>query len=275
MDAQAAQADEYTRYLEQEIARFRALKNDAFHERNQLVALISKIYPAKLGKDESGQSILENVVYIDLPTGQASWHITKDEIDLFAHLSKAGDDQSIWDGHTKQEKIERVNTVSAETPLPQIFKKGSHAIPKKLLEQARKSADISFCVTHSDDLFEKPDLLPLDTENFPISEAGILIRSNPCVEPHKDCYVGHGDSPVTQKSLFWLLDNPSGKPIHLQVGSESIRLNTGDYVILNDAVMHCVVASNVWRGVAWQMCHPDHDIKKKLRSLKQNQGTEQ
>lgn len=263
MACDAQTHDSYTEHLEQEVKRLRELKNQAFDERNQLVALLSKLYPSALSKDFSGAYSLEDAVYIQLPTGQVSWHLTPSQLPLFEHLHT---EEMAWDGHSHEEKWQRVHSVSVNKPLKHITKVGTHPIPKDLLAQAKKSADISFCVTHTKDLFVPEGLLPLDKENFPTSEPGILIRGAPTIDPHQDEYVGHGNMPTVQQSLFWVLDNPSQRPIRLQVGNECANLKAGDYAIFDDSVMHCVVASHVWRGVAWQMCQPQDDIRTQLRS---------
>lgn len=80
--------------------------NDAYRERAQLVALLAAIYPSTWGIDPDWTDW--HVVYVQLPTGQASWHISPADRDLFAHvLGPAGD----WDGHTTEEKYERIRAL--------------------------------------------------------------------------------------------------------------------------------------------------------------------
>ncbi len=46
-----------------------------------------------------------NVLFIDLPTGQVSWHLHRDELVNFPGVGPyAGE----WDGHTTEEKYERI-----------------------------------------------------------------------------------------------------------------------------------------------------------------------
>ena len=81
--------------------------NNAYTERNRLVALLASIYPSGMkattipGWDEEWH----NCVYFDLPTGQASWHVHINDVHLFQHI---GVYESEWDGHTTEEKYERV-----------------------------------------------------------------------------------------------------------------------------------------------------------------------
>lgn len=95
-------------------------KNQAYKERNALVALLSKMFPSALGKhdetDELWDDAWRNIVFIDLPDGQCSWHIHDTELPNFAHLiPPPGVAFPInWDGHTTEEKYERVAAATAE-----------------------------------------------------------------------------------------------------------------------------------------------------------------
>lgn len=86
------------------------VKNNAYRERNQCIAALSKIYPSGLRRDESDDRtyVLKDCVYIDLPSGQASWHILPSELHLFAHL---GEYAAPYDGHSTAEKYERLNNL--------------------------------------------------------------------------------------------------------------------------------------------------------------------
>lgn len=88
-------------------------KDLAYRERNQLVATLSKLYPSCLGRhDENdvnwGKDWM-NIVYIQLPTGQVSWHIKDTEMEFFAHLEQ--DLKIKWDGHTTEQKYKRLNNL--------------------------------------------------------------------------------------------------------------------------------------------------------------------
>lgn len=79
--------------------------NRAYWERNQLVAYLSKCYPIYLGIDPDEPDW--PVVYIETPAGQLSWHVNKGEAAFyFDHLRK--DIAMQWDGHTSEEKYERL-----------------------------------------------------------------------------------------------------------------------------------------------------------------------
>lgn len=83
-----------------------AEKRRIYEERSRLIALISKMFPnSSIEKDDNRDDEFSNVVYIELPTGQVSWHIRESEKDLFKHLERKG---TKWDGHSTQEKYERI-----------------------------------------------------------------------------------------------------------------------------------------------------------------------
>ncbi len=100
--------------VDNKIEHLEAMKNGAYAERNQLVALLSKVFPASIEqhKDVEGEEWEDdwrNLIIIDLPTGQCSWHIHDSELPLFQHLLPGGRE---WDGHTNEEKYKRVRSYS-------------------------------------------------------------------------------------------------------------------------------------------------------------------
>jgi hypothetical protein len=86
----------------------------AYRERNQLVALLAALFPAGIAKTriEGWDPEWENCVFIELPTGQVSWHYHDREADLFAHLPAY---TKPWDGHTTAEKYARVRRLTRST----------------------------------------------------------------------------------------------------------------------------------------------------------------
>ena len=84
-----------------------------YTERNRLVAVLASIYPSSLERhseeDESWEDDWRWIVFIDLPTGQVSWHIHDSELYLFNHLDRF--QGRIWDGHTTEEKYKRCEDV--------------------------------------------------------------------------------------------------------------------------------------------------------------------
>lgn len=89
----------------------RGAKDRAYGERNRVIALACRM-ALRLGlsagvcedPDEDDPE-WKNVAFIELPTGQVSWHIPKSEMRLFRFL---GRHDRAWDGHDNDEKYRRV-----------------------------------------------------------------------------------------------------------------------------------------------------------------------
>lgn len=116
MEIVASQASmetpEQAAYLN-EIAKLTIQKNQAYTERNKLVCLLSKVFPSSiqdhiLKEGEPWDEDWRKVIYIELPTGQCSWHIHRSEEPMFAHL---GDMGFTYDGHSTPEKYQRVDAM--------------------------------------------------------------------------------------------------------------------------------------------------------------------
>lgn len=85
-------------------------KDEAYTERNRLVALLSKLWPAHLaqhGDDPSWSEDWRTIVCIHSPQGQLTWHVHDSHVPLFAHLP---DGDNHWDGHTTEEKYRRIDS---------------------------------------------------------------------------------------------------------------------------------------------------------------------
>jgi hypothetical protein len=83
-------------------------KNNAYSERNRMVAALSKLFPASLERHDGDEweDDWRWVVFIDLPTGQASWHLHDSEVPNFGHLAREVGRK--WDGHTTDDKYARL-----------------------------------------------------------------------------------------------------------------------------------------------------------------------
>ncbi|HEY9261875.1 hypothetical protein, partial [Chitinophaga sp.] len=60
------------------------MTNNVYRERAHLVSHLAAIYESSLGTDPQDPDW--PVVYIKLPTGQVSWHISPDDMDLFTDV---------------------------------------------------------------------------------------------------------------------------------------------------------------------------------------------
>lgn len=76
-----------------------------YRERAHLVALLATLYPSTIGPHDPNWPEW-SVVIIDLPTGQASWHVAPTDLDLFRHVTPSV--KNTWDGHSTDEKYERI-----------------------------------------------------------------------------------------------------------------------------------------------------------------------
>jgi hypothetical protein len=85
----------------------RADISGVYTERNRLVAALAVFYPSGRAKTaiEDWDKSWHNCVYIDLPTGQCSWHFQDSEMHLFKHLPRY---RRKLDGHTTDEKYDRL-----------------------------------------------------------------------------------------------------------------------------------------------------------------------
>lgn len=90
----------------------RTEKDQAYWERNQLVAYLSKIFPAWRERhpeaDETWERDWMNVIFIQFKEGLFSWHIHDSELDYFDHLIfRPGNS---WDGSTTQYKYDALSS---------------------------------------------------------------------------------------------------------------------------------------------------------------------
>lgn len=92
------------------IQQLEAHKDNAYAERNNLVAALARLFPSSLERhpdeDETWEDDWRWIVFINLPTGQASWHIHDSELEKFSTIPRFRGWQ--WDGHTTEQKYERL-----------------------------------------------------------------------------------------------------------------------------------------------------------------------
>jgi hypothetical protein len=81
--------------------------DQAYQERNRLVALLSRLYPSGIRKTEipGWDPEWHNCVFIDTPEGQMSWHYHDREAYLFADLPEYIYE---YDGHSTTEKYQLI-----------------------------------------------------------------------------------------------------------------------------------------------------------------------
>lgn len=103
--------------LRAELAAADASTNEAYADRNMVVAFAARLSMAvgwrvgtgpHQGDDTGWEEAWRNVVFIDTPAGQLSWHYHADHGFLFEGLPAYG---RPWDRHTTDEKYDRLETV--------------------------------------------------------------------------------------------------------------------------------------------------------------------
>jgi len=99
---------------------------DIYRERAHFVAFLSKMFPASMWADEREPNY--PVIGIETIAGQLSWHVNQADMDLFAHVTEQG----AWDGHTTEEKYERLAKIGDDlAALTGVFLPKLHEIFKQ------------------------------------------------------------------------------------------------------------------------------------------------
>jgi hypothetical protein len=85
-------------------------KNNAYRERNTVLALLARMalqmgWKAGVKHDPTQEQGWQNLLFIELPTGQASWHYSDEDAVLLVGLPEY---DAVWDGHSTPDKYERV-----------------------------------------------------------------------------------------------------------------------------------------------------------------------
>jgi len=95
-------------FAAEQVVEAKSEKDAAYLERNQLVALLSTLYPSGKGRTaiEGWSEDWHGCVYIDFPWGQASWHFHDSHAHLFNHLPPY---KGAWDGHTTEQKYAAID----------------------------------------------------------------------------------------------------------------------------------------------------------------------
>lgn len=72
----------------------------AYKDRNAVVSVLTKLFPAYLCEDGVGYAVT-----VELPSGQVGWHILDEDLHMFIHLKIK---QNNFDGHSNEEKEQRL-----------------------------------------------------------------------------------------------------------------------------------------------------------------------
>lgn len=87
--------------------------NAAYRERAHLVALLASIWASHIGYSDPNERDWA-VVIITTPAGQLSWHVARSDMDLFAHVEVSTSEHDAWDGHTTEQKYQRIDRLVAD-----------------------------------------------------------------------------------------------------------------------------------------------------------------
>ena len=92
-----------------------------YTERAHLVAALTKLFPSSIEEHEGEDwdDAWRNVCFIDLPTGQVSWHIALKDLHLFEHVPRGQGRR--WDGHDVDEKYRRLDALEPGKPFANIY----------------------------------------------------------------------------------------------------------------------------------------------------------
>lgn len=111
LEAQLAERDA-------EVGRLIEQKDGAYSERNKLLTALSKLLTAWLERHPEEDIEWEDdwrwIVFINHPSGAMSWHIHDSELGWFDHLRRQNGNS--WDGHTTEEKYERLAALTPDEP---------------------------------------------------------------------------------------------------------------------------------------------------------------
>ena len=136
-DCQESAHKEEIEKLQQQVADMEKRKDAAYFERNQVVAALAKCFPSGIAKTaiDGWSEDWHGCVYIDLPTGQVSWHYHDSQAYLFNALPEY---QGVWDGHSTDEKYARLNALTATESTAEAH---DQRIRDEVLEKAAKCCE--------------------------------------------------------------------------------------------------------------------------------------
>lgn len=107
--------EQFMSLVEDTFREYEQKLNAVYRERDLVLAMVAHIAKdagytvgLRLHEDDSKQQWEDewrNVLFIELPTGQCSWHMHASELEYFKHL---GYYPKSWDKHSTEEKYERV-----------------------------------------------------------------------------------------------------------------------------------------------------------------------
>lgn len=86
------------------------MTDSVYRERAHLVALLATAYPSHIGHNDPAEPEWA-VITVEGPTGQMSWHVSPEDMDLFRHVRPTTAADAPWDGHSTDEKYDRLRRI--------------------------------------------------------------------------------------------------------------------------------------------------------------------
>lgn len=86
------------------------MTDTVYRERAHLVALLATAYPSHIGYNDPAEPEWA-VITVEGPTGQMTWHVAPDDLDLFRHVRQTTAKDAPWDGHSNGKKYERLRRI--------------------------------------------------------------------------------------------------------------------------------------------------------------------
>lgn len=85
-----------------------------YRERAHLLALLTGVLGPEVSHigDTDPEAEGWPVLTLELPTGQASWHIAPEDLELFQHVRPTTEADRPWDGHSTEEKYQRTDRLA-------------------------------------------------------------------------------------------------------------------------------------------------------------------
>ncbi|MGW8951944.1 WDGH domain-containing protein [Streptomyces sp. NPDC055709] len=90
-------------------------RDGVYRERAHLVAHLASLYPSHIGYTDPNAPD-RAVVTIGTPAGQMSWHVVPRDMELFEHVARSFPGAPKWDGHTTEQKYERLRVLTRRHP---------------------------------------------------------------------------------------------------------------------------------------------------------------
>lgn len=95
------------------------MADSVYRERAHLTAYLAAQHPSWLVLDGDPEEPGWYVLYVLAPTGQMSWHVSPEDVDLFDHVRRITPEgfqeaHGGWDGHTTADKYERLRRLIPE-----------------------------------------------------------------------------------------------------------------------------------------------------------------